>query len=131
MEKPTQPGRSWKSRFRKLPGIGDDNLTAATVQDRRYGGGPELAVSRLHDDGCTDELRGQHSGIAEIDGAPVPVCLGGGAASLGAEPPRPERGVVPVSAEAAAMAGEGELEGAGPGLVRGRAHERAGSATKH
>ena len=43
------------------PGIGDNDPTATTVQDSRYGGGPGLAVSRLHDDRCTGELRGQHS----------------------------------------------------------------------
>ena len=55
------------------PEVGDDDLLAATLQDRRYGGGPRLAVSRLHGDVCPDELRGQGGGIAEVDGAPVAV----------------------------------------------------------
>ncbi len=55
------------------PGVGDDNLLAATLQDRRYDGVPALAVFQLHGDVCTDELRGQGGGIARVDGAPVPV----------------------------------------------------------
>ena len=58
---------------------------------------------------------------------PSPRCLGGGAASLGAEPPGKAGVEAPGEAEAA---GEVELEGPGPGLVRGRAHERAGSGPK-
>ena len=46
------------SRFLWPPGVGDDDLLAVAVQDSRYGGGPGLAVSRLHDDVRTDELRG-------------------------------------------------------------------------
>ena len=61
------------SRFRWPPGVGDDDLLAAAFQDRRYGGGPGLPVSRLHRDFCTNELRGQRGSIAEVDGAPVPV----------------------------------------------------------
>ena len=45
----------------------------AALEDSCYDGGPGLAVARLHDDVCTDEFRGQHGGIAEVDGAPVPV----------------------------------------------------------
>ena len=55
------------------PGVGDNDLLATTLKDSRYGGGPGLALSRLHDDRYTDELRGQRGGIAEVDGAPVPV----------------------------------------------------------
>ena len=59
--------------------VGDDDLLAATLQDHRYGGGPGLPVSRLHRDVCTDELRGQRGGIAEVEGAPVAVVQAVGA----------------------------------------------------
>ena len=51
-------------------GVGDDDLIAAAVQDRCYGGGPGLAVSWLHGDVCANEIRRQRGGIAEVDGAP-------------------------------------------------------------
>ena len=72
--------------------------------------GPGLAVSRLHDDRCPGEIRGQHSRIAEIDGAPGPVV------QAVAEAP----GEAPGEAEEAWKV---EWEGPGPGLVRSRAHE--------
>ena len=62
-----------RSGCRWPPGVGDDDLIAAPVEDRRYGGGPGLAASRLHDDRCADELRGQRGGIAEVDGSPLAI----------------------------------------------------------
>ena len=62
--------RSRRSRERGTPGVADDPRLAAAIQDRCYGGGPGLACSRLHDDGCANPLRGQHGGIAEVAGAP-------------------------------------------------------------
>ena len=44
-------GMSRRSSCRWTTGVGDDDLLAATVLDRRYGGGPGLAVPRLHSDG--------------------------------------------------------------------------------
>ena len=52
-------------------------------RNSRDGGGPGLAGARLHDDLCTDELRGQRGGLAEEDGPPSPRCPGGEAASRG------------------------------------------------
>ena len=46
-----QPNRNRRSECRWPPGVGEDDLATATVFDCRYGGGPGLAVPRLHDNG--------------------------------------------------------------------------------
>ena len=43
-------------RYRWPPGVGDDDLFAATLQDRRFAGVPALSVCQLHGDVCTDEF---------------------------------------------------------------------------
>ena len=55
----------------RTSGVGDDDLLAAPVQNSRYGGGPGLAVFRLHGDASADEIGGQRGGVAVVDGAPL------------------------------------------------------------
>ena len=71
------------------PELVDDDLIAAAVQDRCYGGGPGLAVSWLHGDVCANEIRRQRGGIAEVDGAPGAGFQVVGDAILGAGHPGP------------------------------------------
>ena len=53
------------------PGVGDEDLLLAPVQNRRDGGGPALSIFRLHGDAHADELGGQPGRVAEVAGAPV------------------------------------------------------------
>ncbi len=124
------------SRCRWPSGVGEDDLFAAALQNRRYDGGPGLTVFQLHGDARADELRRQRGGITEVDGAPVPVVqaegtpagsgaprTGGGAETVGAEAvslsrPSPSRAILMVARTQAlvltcrwgAQAGEGIVD---------------------
>ena len=67
---PAPPDRSRKSRHQGPPGVSHNNPVVLTFENCLDFRSPTGTVFGLHGDRCTDELRGQHGGIAEVESTP-------------------------------------------------------------